>query len=312
MTEGNRPSNRSDAIVNFSLTELMVLMVFIFLVVIAIISNDLLAGESNLELLKQEKEKAQKYRDVLGEVSNRLGFELSEDWDYLVPLKLMDRYEIAQLRKKLELRRLQKEINKLSRDNETYRSRLGSLLAEKAELMEQLSIKSPSLAEAHKVIAKINKEKREKDIKIFELEYNLAELGGKLKWQEKQRRKLNTKGLTVPSCWFKESGKIDFLMTVTMRNTGFILSHDWSTRRQKDARGLGLDTNIFGKEISQNEFAKISQPIYDAGKVGGILSEPQENYSCRYFVHVVDQTSNKGSFIRQLATIERYYYKSFK
>jgi hypothetical protein len=100
-------------------------------------------------------------------------------------------------------------------------------------------------------------------------------------------------GLDKPSCLFSNKGKTAYLANITLKNSSF---HIKSINEKETSRLFGSSSN----KLNSKKFKKMARIAFNDSK-----KQPLE---CRYFVKVIDRTTNKDSYKAQLSTVQEFFY----
>lgn len=110
-------------------------------------------------------------------------------------------------------------------------------------------------------------------------------------------------GVGEPSCWTTPEGKFEFLYHIAIHEDGFVVRPAWPEHRARDVRGLGGPVvGAGGRRMSPEEFRRAMAPLWAWGRA---------HDSCRFFVRVTDRTSpvSKLTWQRSLQLVEDVFYK---
>ena len=121
---------------------------------------------------------------------------------------------------------------------------------------------------------------------------------GQLKHQQKLLKSAG-KGSSYPPCWAPD-GKIAYLFKITMVPSGFDIQRAWPDKLAAEASKVPGAVSLIGMHLSPKAFAQSMSPILSHSKA----------LECRHYVRVIDRTGDdKDLYKRQLAIVERYFYK---
>lgn len=117
------------------------------------------------------------------------------------------------------------------------------------------------------------------------------------------RNKLARGGLDHPPCWADESGKVEFLFNIEMKEGTFAVAPAWPPRRESDAKALpGIADLMSGQPVAAGDFARRVQGIFDASR----KSDPQ----CRHYVQIRSLIGDAVQSDRARLLVENFFYKS--
>ncbi len=117
------------------------------------------------------------------------------------------------------------------------------------------------------------------------------------------RNKLARGGLDHPPCWADESGKVEFLFNIDMKEGTFAIAPAWPPGREKDAKALpGIADLVSGQLVPAGDFARRVQAIFE----GSRKSDPQ----CRHYVQIRSLIADAVQSDRARLLVENFFYKS--
>ncbi len=108
-------------------------------------------------------------------------------------------------------------------------------------------------------------------------------------------------GFGIPPCWATRGGKIEYLYTVTISDTGLLVIPSWPEHRQKDVDAIPGATSLPGEHLTLAEFDRRAAPI--------LRWSEDHDPECRHYVWIRDAATTKLAFKRQLLGVEAYFYK---
>lgn len=108
-------------------------------------------------------------------------------------------------------------------------------------------------------------------------------------------------GLGQLPCWTDALGKVEYLYTVTIHETGVSAAPRWPTGRTADVLAIPGATALPGSNMSLAEFGRRAGPILTWSK--------QQKPECRHYAYVVDEAETKKAFKDNLFAIEDSFYK---
>lgn len=106
---------------------------------------------------------------------------------------------------------------------------------------------------------------------------------------------------TLPSCWIDlMTGRPQYIFTANLRNDGIYLYDNKLTDRAVDQAKLPIAPLQFGRAYQPGEFIQAGQPIY----------QWSDSHDCRFYVRLIDETSNDKGFYRALKErgVERVFF----
>jgi|TARA_R100001440_G_scaffold8811_2_gene16652 hypothetical protein len=116
------------------------------------------------------------------------------------------------------------------------------------------------------------------------------------------RNKLNAvgNGLDHPPCWADpNTGEIQFVYEVTIAESEIKVAKSWPETRAKEVGSKPFIAEGLGAYSEPKDFWIATRSLY----------ESSIDAECRHFVKVYDKASSKDAFKRYLLTIERHFYK---
>ena len=109
------------------------------------------------------------------------------------------------------------------------------------------------------------------------------------------------RGRDFPPCWANESGQIEYLYRVVIREETLSVKPAWPERRADDIRAIPGAHEVVGDQMSIKEFRNRAAPILSWSK--------QREPECRHFVILIDRADTKNSFKAKRFAVEAYFYK---
>ncbi len=295
---------RSQPIVENSLTELAFIFFFILLIFSSLKMNDLNESIENKEVENKELEE---------EVSNLVS-SLDEAVQFTSLGKKIDPKELF-----AELAISQNEASKvpalLERNNDLSREieQLETVLREKLGDEDSAEKVAESLIELKEISELINElQPEDKDREVLEkgIEETLAEKLETILQRQKdivgQNVNLRNKvaklgnGLDHPPCWADPvSGNIQYLYNVVINEDSLEFHPGWPKSREVQALNSNTIMRIIGSYHTNSDLWSKSLPLFRES----VKSE------CRHFVRVYDDAISKKSFKSYLLGIENHFYK---
>ncbi|VEL95958.1 hypothetical protein ALT761_00917 [Alteromonas sp. 76-1] len=106
-------------------------------------------------------------------------------------------------------------------------------------------------------------------------------------------------GLDHPPCWADEVGNIQFVYQVTIHEDHLLVDRAWPDVLQSRVDGMPFITEALGQYGTRRAFWAATNMLYQ----DSVAKE------CRHFVKIVDKADSKDSFKSYLIAIERHFYK---
>lgn len=279
---------KSKEILAITLTEIMLLFVFGFLIVTNITSSDLESLNEEFNRLLLLKNDLVEFKANAESTVERLGTTLDalpHDWNRLAERQaIADKFDDA----RLDIERLAQENTQLEQRLETALSKASSL-EQRVDILRRSSVDriAADLGAARLTIA-------EQDQALSTAQGRIGELAGRVKFL--QRR---SGGRDKPPCWTDAEGQPQFLLSITLYEDGFVVEPAWRPDREIEARSLGLTDGVLGRRISQSTFMAQFRPIYSQ-----TVSE-----GCRHYAYIRDSTLSKAAYKQRLGAAEAFFYK---
>ena len=282
---------RSERIINFTLTEIMVLIAFIFLIVVAVVSTDLRAEHKELTDARIANVKLKEYRETIGEMLRRLGFTLPDNWDYTIALELIDERLLKNEKHKAELEHLRRELEALREKSDSTESERRYLVKRNQELLEDLNKKQPE-------VAVVRENLRRKEREIAALNSRIEQLN---KTVARHIKNASRYGRTDPSCIRDENEATVYIFEVVLFDDGVVLTKNLPKRFESKLKKFNLNDAFFGRKISNQTFRKFARPFYRQGQT--------QDPSCRYYVAQKNRTSNGDHFLSQENMVTGFFFR---
>jgi hypothetical protein len=111
-------------------------------------------------------------------------------------------------------------------------------------------------------------------------------------------------GRDFPPCWADESGRVEFLFAIEVRQGEVVVAPAWPPRRQGAARALPSVDELTASPLSNTDFVRLVQPLLDWSRA----QKPE----CRHYVELRSSISDAVQSDRARLMVERYFYKSEK
>lgn len=109
-------------------------------------------------------------------------------------------------------------------------------------------------------------------------------------------------GRDYPPCWADESGKVEFLFSVELKQDAVVVSPAWPPRREAAARALpGIDELLVGQHSNANFFNRV-QGIFNWSK--------RQDPECRHYVQLRSSIADAVQSDRARLLVESVFYKT--
>lgn len=319
-------------IVGLSLSELLMLVSFIFLVVLALFARDLhraVQANNDAQALSRRVAEAARQAEVLDELLFRNDAAPMPD---SVPGPLKDATKVVALLERVEtavtwpaaaevLEEYElPEVWNALREAQGGLARAEALLEQFRSGKEETEILQARIEELEMMQEALERENEELQQARAEHRERLAAVAGQLaqagagsvgelvkELEVKEGRLANLAkraGVGDPPCWTTPDGGFEFLYTIRIRDDGFVIDKAWPEYREAELGAIDApDLRYPSRRIGPDEFQAMMLPLWNYGR---------RNDSCRFFVRVVDQTSpvSKEAWQQNLQLVENYFYKS--
>ncbi|CAK1824021.1 conserved hypothetical protein [Vibrio crassostreae] len=296
--------NRSNSVVEMSLTELAFIMFFILLLTAFWQMSD--AKDDNEDLV-QKNEKLKQQNEELTE-------------NLAIITNAMDKNEVDLDAMFTELRKAKQTTAKLEEAN-----RMLSSLVEGSQTIDEVREnlaqhkKAIDVLDEHGIkgtpseaIEKLSdsKEKLEADVAAVQNELTSLEKENKILNQDKNdikgqnanlRRKLEKEGngLEHPACWSDANGKAQYVYDVILNENSIEVKDGWGEEREQQATSNKNIMKSIGVYNSKSALWRATNAIY---------KESVRN-ECRHMVRVYDHTDTKKAYKSFLSGVENHFYK---
>ena len=286
---------RGSEILGLSLTELLMLITFALLLVMAIFFRDLQAALSVSEgiepIMRAATEHAKKSREVM-----EIYFGIKTP-----PLSSpspADQFALSDT----ALSALISEAEKPEAQKHLRQHKLPEIWSE--------------LTNARRSAEEAKTQAQELQEKLDQFEQELAGLAKNIPELEKRNRNLegmvkNLKnrgtGRDHPPCWTTPQGEIEFTYEVRVGESEFTIRPILPEYRIADLIQVSNDSTLRqSRQMARPEFRKKMRPFFDYGS--------SANPQCRFWVKVVDDTgpASKDAWKSGLAIVERFFYKELR
>lgn len=275
--------DKGQSIVEASLTELAFIFFFVLFVFSSLTINSLIETS---DIIEEERRDFAEQHNIMRE-----SLELPKvDMD--APFKGIDETtsRVSDLVK--TVKRVEKQLDNMP----------ASELQKNIEIISRIEDK---YGEPHKILDAIEKVAEDKTAyKNFPqyLEDLKSELDNSKGQNKNMRERLNKlgNGLVYPPCWANvETGAIEYIYNVTIKENSIVVSNGWPDSREGIARKTPYITSALGEYAVNSNFLIATQALFD---------ESRKN-KCRHFVRVIDEAISKDAFKKQLLTVEHHFYK---
>lgn len=107
-------------------------------------------------------------------------------------------------------------------------------------------------------------------------------------------------GKDLPPCWADENGKVQFLLTVELRESELNVIRAWPDSREADAKALpNIDVVMAAATKEYPAFLTAVKPISDLSR----------KMNCRHYVRINNLISDAVTADRRRLSVEDYFYK---
>jgi hypothetical protein len=283
---GSVSSDKSNSIVETSLTELAFIFFFILLVFSALKITELLDKE---EQLNREKEVISVKLNKVNSIKEHLiktTLPVRQALNNPIPIDPNDIFEGLEKDMKVAVsiierqRRLDQGLlnNDIKPENiEIYIEAINQI----TKFIDKEKIKTNDAAEiVQTMIEKINTLTGQN----ANLRRRLGELGN---------------GLDHPPCWADEQGNIQYVYSIKIKEDGMIVERAWPVNLQSRVDTMPYIEAAIGSYKNKLTFWRATNQLY----------QDSVKNECRHFVKIDDQAISKDAFKSYLLAIERYFYK---
>ena len=289
---------------NVSITEVILLILFLLLLLFSIFYKELEKNYKSLEdrynQLRDTKEtvpelleEIQEYRDTTGytgpaQIKDELA-ELGPSVKDLKEVLYMQKEKIKQLEAELEVLESVKDLSKIKDLDQKIED-----IAKFNELLK--NAKPEQVEELIKGIEKLLAENNDDFEKLIDEIEDLA-------------------GNAIPACWPKTypdlNGKdAERLFTIRLQPKGIWVEPDFNNRFNKEYDYLDINESYYQKPLPISIFSEIFNPLFLQSEAENDSSiSVTEQRRCRHEVRIFDELSNdKIKYKSQMKTIESYFY----
>lgn len=108
-------------------------------------------------------------------------------------------------------------------------------------------------------------------------------------------------GRDYPPCWADESGKVEFLFAIELKDDSVVVTPAWPSKREADARALPDIQRALEAPFAHSEFASRVLGVFGWSK--------KQNPECRHYVQLRSTISEAVRSDRARLVVENYFYK---
>ena len=276
--------DRGQLLFSVSLTEVVLLLVFLFLLLLVPqLVNERARADEQREALIDLQEQLHGYDQILQTLTQE--FDDSEEFIRLVREAASQEGEIHRLEKQLSER---EAAERVPPSGEELRKRQQEELR---QLQEQALI---TLSELSGKIEEADLSSRDSGTRVTRLRALLANC----------ERRIGRGGRDYPPCWIvsedgPDFGREEYLLNITISDQGIGVEPGWPVHRETEAIAIPGVSAIVGQSFSEVPFRAHAKPVLD-------WSNAQ---NCRHYVRIFDQAETKPAFKSQLLAVEDSFYK---
>jgi polyhydroxyalkanoate synthesis regulator phasin len=296
---------RRGELFNVSITEVILLILFLLLLLFAVFYKDL---EKKYNELKNTKEdvaellvEIQEYRDTTGYTGPA---QIKDELAELGP-SYKDLKEVLYLQKE-KISELEEKIKKLEAELEVLES------VKDLSKIEDLQQKIDDIAQFKEILKNAEPEQVEELVAaIEELLDKYGEDFDKLIEEIE-----NLAGNALPRCWPKSYPDLsgndgERLFTIRLQSNGIWVEPDFDERFNKEYSYLNLNEKYFRTPLPESLFLEIFSPLFELSEMENSNAiSITEQRRCRHEVRIFDELSNdKEKYKRLTKAIEGYFYR---
>ena len=307
-----------------TLTEIMILFVFLLALLIGVAARESAAREADLAELRDRVERDAAWADrVLGAldrpgpvraVGTRLELErrvvdLDARLETLVRDAAASRAELDGLRSLLgadgpghraTLAALVRTVEAVAADVDESPGRTLERLSEAAESFADPGRCETALSELRTRHEGLLARGTEVEDEVTARTNQLENCSARVRFLVERHAREAGRGASHPPCWVGPDNRNEYLFEVTMRPEGYRIASAWRAERTDDAAAIPGVTALAGREVPAGRFVALTAAIFERS-----VAE-----DCRHFVRVRDELGNdKGLYKQRLDRIERHFYK---
>lgn len=287
---------RKGLVLGFTMAEIMVLVIFSILLVLAAIM--LRKDEQLSKITSQDPALVSKVIDTLhAHISDKL--EISDQIKEL-ELALAKAEQTSALESRiLELQRQLDNLKQIQKIVETQgaeeaKRQAISDMSVGRELRERAVSQTPpvDLSDLDRLLSDASDNQR----KVKELSAENDTLKGQL---INLTERLGGKGTEYPPCWVSANGKPEYIFDMALTTDGIIVRDRKLPHRAPEQSNLPLDGIVFDTVVGVSRFTSMTTPLLNWSK----------ERNCRFFVRIYDQTG--ASEKERYKSLERTLQQSF-
>lgn len=283
-------NERSNSVIQTSLTELAFIFFFILLIVSAL---KMIAAE---EQLNDSNEKQEKLEEEVSHLSEELSaaselFNHVEDYDSeeLFQELIAGRQATEQLTRTLkEKAELEQQLQELAESlpSEIPREELMRQLAEYKEVREVIDrLGDNEFENTSEAVTELAERYRDTKGQNINLRKKLSAIGS---------------GLDHPPCWAdSKTGSIQYVFDVIINEEFVEFKAGWPDSRAEQALNNSNISNLPGTYSENSDLWARSQPLFEESVAN----------DCRHFVRIYDHAESKRAFKNYLRGVENHFYK---
>jgi hypothetical protein len=116
------------------------------------------------------------------------------------------------------------------------------------------------------------------------------------------KRRLDARGgRDYPPCWADESGKVEFLFAIELKDDAVVVTPAWPTKRDADAKALPDIQRVLEAPFSLVQFPERVLGVFNWSK--------KQDPECRHYVQLRSTISDAVRSDRARLMVENYFYK---
>lgn len=325
---GSRSRN-SEGIVSMSLTELLLLVAFLFLVVLSLYYRDVKAGEdvrANAAQIAQSVAKAAQAAEIVEEkllgnpheerMTDDVATQAEQAAETLEALvELAEDEQVSEILEETPMPEIWSELHRIKGDLDAATAinkvlmaemdKTGALAKEMETLRRNVQKAEKNAEQARDKADRLKAEIMRRDKLVAASGYQstdrLAEGVETMKGQMAYLRR--QAGVGDPACWTTKDGRFEYLYHISIHDDGFVIRKAWPAHRSGQLEEIGAPKlKSPSRKLSPEIFRKLMAPLWAYGRA---------HNKCRFFVEVVDRTSpvSKEAWQGNLQLVEDVFYK---